>query len=241
MMISNKRIYFLFLSFLGFVCSLNAQVNDFETWNSINLSIKPIKKTTFYLSQELRMFENSTQFKKYLVDVGGEVKVYKKFKLTLGYRYSRFNDLPEAYKNEHLFSGSLGYSLGFDRFNLSVQTKFQHSYEVNGWKTIRSTETTFRNKLSLAYDIYRSPLSPYAYYELFTLLNEPDGTYNEKYRLLGGVKYKLQGSQSIAAFFGIQKSLLKAENTYITGLKYSITFDFKGKKDNDNDDNSGGD
>lgn len=228
----DKTIYFkllLIFAVLFFNVKLFSQ-NDFESWNNIVINYKVIPKTTLWLSNELRLDNNASGLKKYLVDIGVDRKLTNNFEATLAYRYSRFDDL-SAFKNEHLFYASTSYSLKIERFTLSLQTRFQHSVEVFGFSTIRKNEETWRNKFSTNYNIYKSPLSPYISYELFTAVNDPKGFYNDKYRIYVGCKYKMNRRNSFAIYYGIQKALTKSENTYILGLKYSLNLEKEKDKD----------
>lgn len=194
--------------------------NDFESWSSIDMRYKVSKNFSLDMSSELRLNNNSQDFNKYLVDVGGEYEFAKYFDFSMYYRYSRFDD-EQAYVNEHKLFGKLAFSYPVGRFELGIQTRYERSYEVYGYSTLVKTEDAWRNKVSASYNIYGLPLEPYASFEHFFSENKSSFEAT-KYRLFGGLKYKISRDYSSSLYYGIQRSYLKTDNSYIIGLKLSI-------------------
>jgi opacity protein-like surface antigen len=230
-----KSNFIVFIFLILSALTVDAQ-EDFESWHCIDIDYKLMSKTNVWLSNEIRLDDNSTGFKKYLVDIGVDRKLIKKVTLSLAYRYSRFDDIV-AYKNEHMFYGSVQYSYNIQRYTLSVQTKYQYSNILINSNTLEKTESFWRNKLSVNYNLSQLPLTPYISYEYFSEIT-PEGLLSDKYRLFGGLKYKLNKSNSLALYYGIQNSLQKPGRSYILGLKYSLSLERKDKKDNDSDEDT---
>lgn len=196
--------------------------SDFESWSSIDLRYNVSNKLSLEMSNELRLNNNSQNFKKFLVDLGASYELHDLVEVALYYRYSRFDDL-EFFANEHLIIGKLAFAYKIDRFNLGFQTRYDRAYEVYGYKTLVKTEDAWRNKVSVDYSIYGTPLEPYLSFEHFITENKESFEAN-KYRLFGGLKYKMNRKNSFAIFYGTQQSLLKPDNSYIIGLKYGFRF-----------------
>jgi hypothetical protein len=227
------KYYFAISFILGCFYSINATAqNDFESWNCISADFKINSKSGIGASTEIRLNNNALGFKKYLVDVGYDYKILKRLKASISYRYTRFNDL-DAFKNEHQVFGCFEYSKKLDRLTVSFQSRYQRAFEVLGWTTKTKTEDYWRNKLSANYNIYQSPLAPFASYELFTETSKFSNIISDKYRLFLGCKYKLSNANTLAVYYGVQKSLLKTDNSYILGLKYSFSFEREMQKDDD--------
>lgn len=196
--------------------------DDFESWSSIDLRYKVSKNFSLEVSNELRLNNNAQNFKKYLIDVGGDYEFAKYFDISLFYRYSRFDDI-EAFVNEHQIFGKLAFTYPIGRFDLSIQTRYERAFEVYGYKTLVKTVDTWRNKGSVSYNIYGLPLEPYVSFEHF--ISENKSSFEAtKYRLFGGLRYKVTRDISLSLFYGTQKSYLKSDNSYILGLKFGIRF-----------------
>ena len=198
--------------------------NDFESWNSIGFNIDYSKKTSFEVSNEIRLDDNAKGFKKYLCDFGGEHKFNKNISVAISYRYSRIDNL-DAFVNEHMIYGKVGFSYKISRFDIDFQTRYDRAFEVYGFSSLVKTEDAWRNKAAVSYNIYGLPLEPFISYEIF-ISQSKDIFEANKYRFFGGVKYKISRVNTIGIYYGIQHSLLQPDNSFILGLKFSVNLDF---------------
>ncbi|MBT4882078.1 MAG: DUF2490 domain-containing protein, partial [Flavobacteriales bacterium] len=75
--------------FLLLFCSLSAfaQENDFQSWYSVSLNKKIIKKTNLAVKTGLRLRENSSLYAKQFTDVKIKRKYNKRISYAVGYRY----------------------------------------------------------------------------------------------------------------------------------------------------------
>ena len=85
--IQNSIFFLLFFSLTAF-----SQGNDFQTWYSISLNKKVLKKTNFSIKSGLRPRENSSLFSKQFTDFRIKRKYNKHFSFSFGYRYINNSD-----------------------------------------------------------------------------------------------------------------------------------------------------
>ena len=164
MMLKNSiLVVLLFTSF-----SILAQENDFQTWHSISLRKKIIKKTSLTLKSALRLRENSSLYAKQFFDLKLKRVLSKRISFASGYRYSTNWDKELNISNNHRLYADFNYKNKFlKRWDYSIRNRCQVQGDINGCNMI------VRQKLSLSYNIRKTKLSPDIASEYF--LNLEDG------------------------------------------------------------------
>ena len=102
--IQNSILLLLFFSFTGF-----AQENDFQTWYSVSLNKKIIKKTNFSVKTGLRLRENSSLYTKQFADVKIKRKYNKRISYAVGYRYINKWDVALNISYQNRFYADVNY------------------------------------------------------------------------------------------------------------------------------------
>jgi hypothetical protein len=156
--------------FLLLFCSLSAftQENDFQTWYSVSLNKKIIKKTTLTLKTGLRLRENSSLYAKQFTDVKIKRKYSKRISYAVGYRYINKWNIALNISNQKRFYADVNYKNKFSkRFYYTVRNRWQTQGDLFGYKM------TLRQKFGLDYNIKKTKLSPSISTEYF--LNLEDG------------------------------------------------------------------
>ena len=155
--IRNSILFLLFFSFSGF-----SQENDFQTWTSISVSRKIIKKTNLTIKQGVRFRENSSLYSKLFTDLKIKSKYNKYFSFAIGYRFSNdWNKQLELTKKNRFYS-DINYKEKYKkRFLFDARARFQTQGNIEGYATI------FRHKSALAYNIPKTKLEPSVALEYF--------------------------------------------------------------------------
>ena len=147
--------------------SVLAQENDFQTWYSLSLQKKIIKKTSLTLKSGLRLRENSSLYSKQFFDLKLKRRYNKRVFFASGYRYSTNWDKELQYSNNHRFYTDINYRNNFvKRLSYSIRNRWQTQGDMDGYKM------TLRQKLSVAYNIRKTKLSPSIATEYFLKLEE---------------------------------------------------------------------
>ena len=159
--IQNSILLLLLGSF-----SILAQENDFQTWHSLSLDKKIIKKVNIRLKSGLRLRENSSLLSKQFFDLKFQKKINKRISFASGYRYSN------NCNNEFQISNSNRFYLDFNykyrlvkRLDYSIRNRLQCQGNMHYYKII------LRQKFSLSYNIRKTKLTPNIAAEYFLNLD----------------------------------------------------------------------
>jgi hypothetical protein len=156
--------------FLLLFCSLSAfaQENDFQTWYSVSLKKKIIKKTDLTVKTGLRLRENSSLYAKQFTDVKIKRKFSKRIAYAVGYRYINRWDIILNISNQNRFYADVYYKNKLSkRFSYALRNRWQTQGYLNEYKM------TLRQKFALVYNIRKTKLAPSVATEYF--LNLEDG------------------------------------------------------------------
>ena len=160
--IKNSIFHLLFCSLSAF-----AQENDFQTWYSVSLNKKIIKKTNLTVKTGLRLRENSSLYAKQFTDVKIKRKYNKRISYAVGYRYINRWDIALNISNQNRFYADVYYKNKFKkRFSYSVRNRWQTQGDLYGYKM------TLRQKFALDYNIRKTKLAPSIATEYFLTLED---------------------------------------------------------------------
>tara|TARA_B110000008_G_scaffold209183_1_gene208018 strand:- start:486 stop:1127 length:642 start_codon:yes stop_codon:yes gene_type:complete len=155
--------------FLLLFCSLSAfaQENDFQSWYSVSLNKKIIKKTNLAVKTGLRLRENSSLYAKQFTDVKIKRKYNKRISYAVGYRYINKWNIAMDISNQNRFYADINYKNKLSkRFSYAVRNRWQTSGDLYGYKM------TLRQKFALEYNIRKTKLSPSIAAEYFLTLED---------------------------------------------------------------------
>ena len=213
----------------GFVCdnSVLSQTKDFQYWSDVKLEAEILKNISVEIEEEIRLTENISKIEDYFTDVGISYNFWDNFTIAGYYRFVRRNERDGRISNIHRYYFDLKYEKKIKRYELSIRTRYQSRY-----KNINSDDFGFkpqnhnRNKLGLAYDIYRSPLKPQVWFEVYYQLNNPEGNVIDKIRFAPEVGYRINNHIRINLYYLIEKeyNVNNPQINYIlgTGFLYKL-------------------
>jgi len=155
--------------FLLLFCSLSvfAQENDFQTWYSVSLNKKIIKKTNLSIKAGLRLRENSNLYAKQFTDVKIKRKYNKRISYAVGYRYINKWNIALDIASQNRFYADVNYKNKFSkRFSYAVRNRWLTQGYLFGYKII------LRQKFALDYNIKKTKLTPSISTEYFLTLED---------------------------------------------------------------------
>ena len=149
------------LLFSFFSYNSNAQQNDFQLWNTLNLSKKINKSFRADIKYGARFRENASLLSTQFIDFKVKYKENKSWSFAIGYRsisdYTISNNL--ILKNR--FYADANFSKKFKRYFFSLRNRVLTQLSNNVSKEV------VRQKYKLAYNIKKTKLSPSISIELF--------------------------------------------------------------------------
>ena len=155
--------------FLLLFCSLSAfaQENDFQTWYSVSLNKKIIKKTNLAVKTGLRLRENSSLYAKQFTDVKIKRKYNKRISYAVGYRFINRRNIALNSSNQNRFYADVNYKNKLSkRFAYAIRNRWQTQGDLYGYKM------TLRQKFALDYNIRKTKLAPSVATEYFLTLED---------------------------------------------------------------------
>jgi len=200
-----------------------AQTEDFQLWSGIGLDISVTRRVSVKIEEELRLMDNVTRVDNYFTDAGISYNFWNNFTLGGYYRFIRKNELEDVYSTIHKYYIDLEYDNRLGRWEFSLRTRYQSRY-----KNVKSSELGYkpekhsRNKISLAYDIYRSPLKPEIWCEVYYQLNNSEGNEIDKLRFAPELNYSINKSNRVKIYYMIEKeySVKNPATNYVLGIGY---------------------
>ncbi len=199
------------------------QTKDLQLWSDIKLEIEVFKKMSVELEEEIRLTENISKIEDYFTDVGISYNFWDNFTFGGYYRFVRRNELDDRISNIHRYYFDLKYNWKIKRWELSLRTRYQSRYKnINSDDTGYKPENHNRNKLSFSYDIYRSPLKPELWFEVYYQLNNPDGNKFDKIRITPELVYRINNRIRANVYFMIEKeyNVRNPATNYILGTGF---------------------
>ena len=150
--------------FLIFILPISvfSQENDFQTWTSLSVSKKIIKKTNLIIKQGVRFRENSSLYSKLFTDLKIKRKYNKHFSFAIGYRFSNDWDKQLELSQKNRFYSDIYYK---DKYKRRVFFDVRARLQTQG--NIEEYAATFRHKSALAYNIPKTKLEPSVALEYF--------------------------------------------------------------------------
>jgi hypothetical protein len=144
-----------------------SQENDFQTWYSLSVNKKIVKKLNVKLKSGLRIRENSSLYSKQFFDLKMQLKYNKRISLSSGYRYATNWDKIFQISNNHRFYIDLSYKNKIiKRLSYSIRNRWQNQGDIYGYNT------TLRQKFLLAYNIRKTKFTPSIATEYFLKIDD---------------------------------------------------------------------
>lgn len=226
---NKQKLLIVILSFIS-VSNVFARDNDFGIWTSIEGEKKIIKGLSFALEGEFRSRDNSRKTDRWSGSADLSYRIWPFLKAGASYTYIYTGNEKKkgiVWEHRHRYNIYLLGSYKWNRFNISLRERFQHTYRSGVKKTAKraNPKQVLRSRLQIAYDIKKSKFTPYASCELYHTLNDPIDNGYEKTRWTAGTKYKLNKKNSFDIYYRYQtKSDDDEPNGHILGLGFSHKF-----------------
>jgi hypothetical protein len=225
-----NKLHVLLLFFLlesGYT-KLCAQVEDFQIWNAVSLDWKLNKEITATAEQEIRFANNSSRLGTYISVVGAEYKINSWFKVGASYRLTLNYDLEGQTYSDHRIFTDLNFRFKPGRFTLGYRLRHQIVFQQflsDAFSNYHPQD--LRHRFSAKYNIYKTPLYPFAEIELYQSLNHPVQNTVRRIKYTGGFGYPITNYANLELFYRLydKSDLLRIpRKDYILGfsLNFSI-------------------
>lgn len=204
----NKSSFILLL-FSPFL--LIAQEQDFQQWSKIGVSYDLNKDLSVSLDQGLRFRENASLPDVTFSNLSLKYDLIKKWSVAIGYRYITDFDLSQNTSTSHRIYTDVNYRKKKKRWLMKNRLRYQYQEE----------NFTLRDKVSLSYNIRKTPLEPFTAFELFFKDSE-----FKKWRYTLGASYPFLKEFDIDVYYRLQQSFNtnNPKQLHILGLGMEYKF-----------------
>jgi predicted porin len=202
----SSFILLLFCPFLLF-----AQEQDFQLWSKVGASYDLNKDFSLSLDQGFRARENASLPDVTFSNLSLKYDLIKKWSVAIGYRYITDFDLSQNTSTSHRIYTDINYRKKKKRWLMKNRLRYQYQEE----------NFTLRDKVSLSYNIRKTPLEPFTAFELFFKDSE-----FKKWRYTLGASYPFLKEFDIDAYYRIQQSFNtnNPKQLHILGLGIEYKF-----------------
>ena len=204
----NKSSFILLL-FCPFL--LIAQEQDFQQWSKIGVSYDLNKDLSVSLDQGFRFRENASLPDVTFSNLSLKYDLIKKWSVAIGYRYITDFDLSQNTSTSHRIYSDINYRKKKKRWLMKNRLRYQYQEE----------NFTLRDKVSLSYNIRKTPLEPFTAFELFFKDSE-----FKKWRYTLGASYPFLKEFDIDVYYRLQQSFNtnNPKQLHILGLGMEYKF-----------------
>ena len=204
----NKSSFILLL-FFPFL--LIAQEQDFQQWSKIGISYDLNKDLSVSLDQGLRFRENASLPDVTFSNLSLKYDLIKKWSVAIGYRYITDFDLSQNTYTIHRIYTDVNYRKKKKRW--LIKNRLRHQFQEENF--------TLRDKVSLSYNIRKTPLEPFTAFELFFKDSE-----FKKWRYTLGASYPFLKEFDIDVYYRLQQSFNtnNPKQLHILGLGMEYKF-----------------
>ena len=202
----SSCILLLFCPFL-----LIAQEQDFQQWSKIGVSYDLNKDLSVSLDQGFRFRENASLPDVIFSNLSLKYDLIKKWSVAIGYRYITDFDLSQNTSTSHRIYSDINYRKKKKRWLMKNRLRYQYQEE----------NFTLRDKVSLSYNIRKTPLEPFTAFELFFKDSE-----FKKWRYTLGASYPFLKEFDIDVYYRLQQSFNtnNPKQLHILGLGMEYKF-----------------
>jgi hypothetical protein len=199
-----------------------AQKHDLELWTSLNERIPLYKELKLTLTEESRFNNNISSLKQLFVVGELSYDIKKRLSISSSYKFRKRYKDDETY-NDNILNFNVSYDLKFKRFTLKSRSRYEYGKEEDeDNETV--TNTYFREKFTLNYDIYKTALTPYASFEWYSPTKGVTVYKTNAYRWFLGLKYPYKNNKFSIAY-GVKQSLTgKRKTKNIISVEYLYKF-----------------
>ena len=229
-----KRSFLVILFLTAFILfpgqKVCSQTKDAGLWTGIKINYDITTKLGFSFEEEVRLFDNFSKLDKYYSELGLSFEVNEFIEIGAYYRFASIKNPDVNYSHYHRFHSEIILNSDLKRYNFSFRSRFQTKYtdpyvSDNG----KIPRDYLRNKISVSYNIRKSPITPFACYEIFYQLNNQYGNVIDKSWFTLGMKYRFKNRDRISVFYRLSQEYNVADplNLNIIGIGYSTKINRK--------------
>ena len=216
------------LYFLGFMsCFSIAAQDDVGSILSADVTKKIAKGLNVNFEEEFRTHANFSEIERFSHALEVSYKPFKYLKAGGVYNLINLNHEKRGWEIRHrYYFYATGY-LEVRRFTFSLRERYQSTKRqgVAQTATRANPKLYLRSRLKADYNIRKSKFTPFASFELFNTLNDPQKNGINQWRSMIGVDYKLNKKSELSFYYRYTNYMDEDDiDKHYLGIGYSFKF-----------------
>jgi len=229
MMINSKRFFLLLLIVWALLLHQkgNAQTTDFRLRVGLGLQKDITKKLNASIDLEQRFDNYLTKFDQVLIEPSVSYNIFKPLSIGAEWRVMCEQDLRRRISYKQRGAISLRFKESVGDFDVKIKTTIQYGFDdLTNTDSNNRKKIINRNSLSVDYNWFGSKFTPFAGYEFFYYINNPNGGIINQSRLKLGTTYRISKASEISAYYIFENEFNVANpvDANIIGFAYSYKF-----------------
>lgn len=214
------------------VCALsisemgNAQTTDFRLRAGINVQKDFTKRFSANIGYEHR-FNNFFTTYQALIEPSVSYEIIKPLSIGAEWRIMADQDIKRRIKYKQRGAISLRYKKTIGDFELKLKTAIQYGFDDLTNDTSNNRKKIInRNSIAVDYDLFGSRFTPFAGYEFFYDINNPNGGIINQSRTKLGTSYRISKASDLSAYYIFENEFNVANpvDAHIIGFSYEYKF-----------------
>ena len=209
------------------ICFSGAAQDDFGSILSVDVTKKIVKKMNVTFEEEFRTRSNFSEAERFSHLLEANYKPLSFLKIGGAYNLMNFNHEKKGWEIRHRYYFYAMGSWDAGRFTFSLRERFQSTKRqgVPQTATRVNPKLYLRSRLKAEYNIRKSKFTPFASFELFNMLKDPQKNTMNQWRGVAGMDYKLNKKNALQFYYRYTNYTDEDEtDKHLFGMAYSFKF-----------------
>lgn len=203
------------------------QQQDFRTWWEADISKDITNDLQASLDFSQRFKSNSLQYDRSLLTASLEYELFKNFEIDAGYRFYVLQDNRMQLTTKYRIHGDVSYAVDLAAFEIQFRERVQYGFnDLASIERFTDNKLTNRNKLTLEYDLFASPMTFFGSYELFTDITNMSAVEFSDHRFELGVEVALSFTSQVEISYMLDRELNEFDplmaHIVVIGFSYDL-------------------
>jgi hypothetical protein len=201
-MIKAKQFILIFTIVWAFTgIRVNAQTTDFRARAGVKIQKDITKKLSASLEYEHRFYNYLTCFDKALIEPSVSYELFPFLKVGAEWRFMVDQNLVRKIGFKQRATVFIRFQRSIDDFDIKLQTALQYGFDELTLSVNNNQNLVNRNTIDIEYNWFGSKFTPFATYEFFYHINDPNGGIINQWRAKAGTAYRITKKTEISLYY----------------------------------------
>lgn len=218
---------FIFIIFILSEYTASAQYTDTRMRLSAEADKDITNDLNISIAAEYRLKNNISVFDKTFIETGLSYDLPCDFRIGVSYRLMINQVNSSINQNRDRASAYIRFEHDIDDFEITYKTLLQYGFDdLNSFTGYNANKFLNRTSITINYNWFGVPISPFIKYELFTHLNNTSGVIINQWKLRSGFDYRLSSKSDISVHYTFENefNVKNPIDAHVVQIGYSYSF-----------------